>query len=178
MGLKIRSNRIGLKCLEQVQFDDHEFDAKVLFPGQDRSWRPRCFGLADVLTSIYDICCKPTFWDPKEESKKALTETDFTWFVVRALTEIGFRTDSVGTAFCVEHGLAAIRGNKALPLGDSLRDELAAAHLRTRRAARSAPARGGPLPYQASARSPIRCRPRAATSVSKPIVEASLAARR
>ncbi len=113
LGLKISKSRVGLKCLQFVQFDDHEFNVKVNFPGQLRSMRPRCFGAADVLTSrLFKMVSKPTFWDEGEEAKKVLTETDFMWFVVSVLCDEGYRTDT-GSFFHVEHGTAALRAELA-----------------------------------------------------------------
>ena len=118
LGLKIRTTRVNLLPFEHVEFDDHEFNLKVNFPGQLRSLRPRCFGVADVLTSCcYSFVSKPTFWDEEEQAKKALTETDFMWFVVSVLTDKGFRTDT-GSVLHVEHGTAAIRDDFAQRIHD------------------------------------------------------------
>jgi hypothetical protein len=123
--LKVRNTRVGLKLGEFMEFDDHEFNLLVNFPGQWKAMRPRGFGVVDVLSG----CCfshilKPTLWDDDEKKKKALTETDFMWFVVNTLMHTGFRTDDVGTTLIVEHGTAAIRGNKKYPLGHALRQDL------------------------------------------------------
>lgn len=107
IGIKVSKTRVGLKCLEFVQFDDHEFDFKINFPGQLRSMRPRCFAAADVLTSrCFNLVAKPTFWDADDQVKKTLTEKLFMWFQLANLCDVGYRTDT-GSVFHVEHGTAA-----------------------------------------------------------------------
>ena len=44
-----------------------------------------------------------------DSMKKALTETDAMWFIVHVLTDIGYRTDAVGTTIACENGTAAIK---------------------------------------------------------------------
>lgn len=123
LGFKIRTSRLGLKLGEFVEFDDHEFNVKVNFPGQLRALRPRCFGAVDALTDcMFSMVIKPTFWDMEAEMKRTLTEKDFMWFMVSVLTHRGFRAD-VGTMLLVEWGVSAIRGNQKLKINDPLRDD-------------------------------------------------------
>lgn len=106
----VLTSRVGLKLMQYVQMDDHEYNLKVHFPGQSKAMRPRGFNAVDVLTAC--ICAKsfkPTLWDVENETKKALTETDFMWFVVHLLCDVGYRADDVGTTLIIENGTAAIR---------------------------------------------------------------------
>lgn len=105
----VPSTRYGLRLGERVEFDDHEYNLKVLFAGQTKAMRPRGFTAADTLSGFLVPSFKPTLWDVDEEKKKALNERDFLWFVVHWLTCIGYRNDDKGTEFVVEHGTAAIR---------------------------------------------------------------------
>jgi len=123
LGFKIRTSRLGLRLGEFMEFDDHEFNVKVNFPGQLRSMRPRCFGAVDVLTDcMFSMVIKPTFWDLEAQAKKVLSEKDFMWFIVAVLTHRGYRPD-VGTMLLVEHGTATVRGNKTLRIDNPLRDD-------------------------------------------------------
>ena len=123
LGFKIRTNRFGLRLGEFMEFDDHEFNVKVNFPGQMRSLRPRCFGAVDALTDcMFSMVIKPTFWDMDAQQKRVLSEKDFMWFVVAVLTHRGYRAD-VGTMLLVEHGTATVRGNKKLRIDNPLRDD-------------------------------------------------------
>lgn len=109
--LKVYRTRVGLAVGEFYQFDDHEYDLKVNFPGQRKAMRPRGFSAIDVLSgSAFAKSFKPTLWDEANEKKQALTERDMMWFVIHVLCEYGYRDVPQGTALCVEHGTAAIRG--------------------------------------------------------------------
>jgi len=123
LGFKIRTSRLGLKLGEFMEFDDHEFNVKVNFPGQLRALRPRCFGAVDALSDcMFSMVIKPTFWDLEAEAKRTLTEKDFMWFIVAVLTHRGYRAD-VGTMLLCEWGTSAIRGNLKLKINDPLRDD-------------------------------------------------------
>ncbi|NOS70086.1 MAG: hypothetical protein HOP33_09160 [Verrucomicrobia bacterium] len=123
LGFKIRTTRLGLKIGEFMEFDDHEFNVKVNFPGQMRSMRPRCFGAVDALSDcMFSMVIKPTFWDMDAQAKQVLSEKDFMWFVVAVLTHRGYRAD-IGTMLLVEHGTATVRGNKKLRIDNPLRDD-------------------------------------------------------
>lgn len=118
--LKVYTSRVGLRVGEFFQFDDHEYNLKVNFPGQWRAMRPRGFCAIDVLSA----CCfsqsfKPTLWDEDEEKKKVLTERDMMWFVMHVLTSFGYRTDERGTALIVEWGTAAIKSAFASRIYDA-----------------------------------------------------------
>lgn len=104
------TSRKGLGVLERIEFDDHEFNVKILFPGQNRLMRPRGFVSLDTLSAhALATCFKPTLWDQETESKRALTERDFLWFVLHVLSTVGYRTDPCGTTLVVELGTAALR---------------------------------------------------------------------
>lgn len=123
LGFKIRTSRFGLKLGEFMEFDDHEFNVKVNFPGQLKAMRPRCFGAVDALTDcMFSMVIKPTFWDMEAEMKRTLTEKDFMWFIVAVLTHRGYRAD-VGTMLLIEWGTSAIRGDLKLKINDPLRDD-------------------------------------------------------
>jgi hypothetical protein len=92
-----------------VEFDDHEWNVKIHWPGQVKAMRPRGFAACERLSTFLKPSFKPTFWDPDLRKKQALTERDFMWFVIAWLTDIGYRTDEAGTCLIVEHGTAAIR---------------------------------------------------------------------
>lgn len=124
LGFKIRTSRFGLRLGEFMEFDDHEFNVKVNFPGQLRAMRPRCFGAVDALTDcMFSLVIKPTLWDMENDAKRVLTENDFMWFIISVLTHRGYRAD-VGTMLLIEWGVSAIRGNKKLRINDPLRDDL------------------------------------------------------
>lgn len=103
------TTRVGLLLGERVEFDDHEFDVKVHFPGQSRAMRPMCFGGVDGLSGFASLVTRPVFWDEAEEKKKILTEFQFRCFVIHWLTTHGYRADARGTIFFTESGMAVIR---------------------------------------------------------------------
>jgi hypothetical protein len=108
--VKVHTSRVPLLCGEFYEFDDHEFNVKVIYPGQLKFLRPRGFFAIDVLSaSCFARGLKPTLWDAQLQKKEALTEEDFMWFVVSVLTRYGFRPDERGTTLVVERGTAAIR---------------------------------------------------------------------
>ncbi len=109
VGLKLRFGRVGLKPFQFVQCDDHEFDVRINFPGQLQSYRPRCFGAAEVLSScLFHLTMKPTLWDIADQSKIALNQKyDALWFFVSMFTDHGYRLDT-GTTACIEHGTTAV----------------------------------------------------------------------
>lgn len=118
--LKMYRTRKGLRIGEFIQFDDHEYNVKVNFPGQFKAMRPRGFTAMDVLSSFpVAKSFKPTLWDLEEEKKCALTEKDFAWFVIHVLCEVGYRADDAGTALCVEWGTAAIRSQLEQRISDA-----------------------------------------------------------
>lgn len=106
--LPVLTTRVGLKFMQYVEFDDHEFNQKPMF--QKKPMRPLGFGAVELLS---DCLChtgyKPTLWDFEAEAKKRLTEREFMWFVVSFLCGIGYRNDATGTTLIVERGTAAIR---------------------------------------------------------------------
>jgi hypothetical protein len=106
--LPVLTTRVNLKVGQYYEFDDHEFNQKVMF--QKKPMRPLGFGVVDVFSG----CCfaqgfKPTLWDFEEEVRKKLTEKEFMWFVIAVLTSTGYRRDALGTTLIVERGTAAIR---------------------------------------------------------------------
>jgi hypothetical protein len=106
--LPVLTSRTNLRVGQYYEFDDHEFDQKVMF--QKKPMRPLGFGVVDVFSG----CCfqqgfKPTLWDFEEEVKRKLTEREFMWFVIAVLCGSGYRNDKIGTTLVVERGTAAIR---------------------------------------------------------------------
>lgn len=108
--MPVLTTRAGLLLGEFVQFDDHEFNLKIQYPGQPRPFRPKGFFALDLLSAAYaGKSFKPTLWDAEAEAKRTLTEKDFAWFVVHVLMDFGYRPCERGTTLIVEHGTAAIR---------------------------------------------------------------------
>ena len=108
--MPVLTTRAGLLLGEFVQFDDHEFNLKIQYPGQPRPFRPKGFFALDLLSAAYaGKSFKPTLWDAESEQKRTLTEKDFAWFVVHVLMDFGYRQCDRGTTLIVEHGTAAIR---------------------------------------------------------------------
>ncbi len=105
----VLTTRVGLKVGERVEFDDHEYNLKIVMPGQNKLLRPRGFTCADCLSGFLIPVFKPTLWDHDAEKKKTIGERDFRWFIVHYLSTVGYRTDAAGTTFVVEHGTATIR---------------------------------------------------------------------
>ncbi len=103
------TTRVGLKLGERVEFDDHEFDHKIHFPGQPKAMRPTCYGGIDGLSSFVDLFVRPVLWDLNDQSKKELTEFQFRCFVIHWLMRHGYRPEPGGTTFFVENAKATIR---------------------------------------------------------------------
>ena len=104
----VLKTRVGLRIGQYVEFDDHDFNQKIMF--QQKPQRPSGFGAIDVLTScMATVAFKPNLWDFVEEKRLVLTEREFMWFVIAHLTTVGVRTDDIGTTLIVERAKAAIR---------------------------------------------------------------------
>ncbi len=108
----VQMTRAGLELLERVEFDDHEFDLKVNWPGNSRAMRPRGFFAIDVLSGhVATHMIRPTLWvedktGQRRGRKDGLKETEFRWMAVEFLCGIGFRDDERGTTLVGEHGTA------------------------------------------------------------------------
>jgi hypothetical protein len=103
--LKVHTTRVGLLPGEFFEFDDHEFNVKVVYPGQLKFLRPRGFFAIDVLSaSCFARGLKPTLWDLDLQKKEALTQKDYVFFLIHILTRYGYRSDARGTMFVEEHG--------------------------------------------------------------------------
>lgn len=105
----VRTTRVGLKIGERVEFDDHDFDQKVHFPGQSRAMRPQCFGAVDALSGFAAMSVRPTLWDDVEESKRVLTEFQFRCFHINWMMKYGFRNDDTGSTHFTEAAKAILR---------------------------------------------------------------------
>ena len=106
--LPVLKTRVGLKIGQYVEFDDHDFNQKPMF--QKKPMRPSGFGALEVLTASMPLAAfKPNLWNFEEQKRLTLTEREFMWFVIAYLTQIGVRTDSIGTTLIVERAKAAIR---------------------------------------------------------------------
>ena len=104
--LPVLLTRVGLQFGQFIEFDDHEFNQRVLF--QDKPMRPLGFGAVEVLSAcICHVGLKPTLWDFEEEVKRKLTEREFMWFCISLLTTLGYRAD-IGTTFIGERGTAKL----------------------------------------------------------------------
>jgi hypothetical protein len=104
--LPVLTTRVGLEFGQYFEFDDHEFNQRVLF--QKKPMRPLGFGAVEVLSAcVCHIGLKPTLWDFEEEVKRKLTEREFMWFVVALLMHVGYRQD-IGTTFIGERGTAKL----------------------------------------------------------------------
>jgi hypothetical protein len=100
--------RAEIAFCRRVEFDDHEWNLKLHWPGQVKSMRPRGFGAAEALTTRLKASFKPTFWDPELRKKQTLTKRDAMWFAISWLTDIGYRTDEDGTWFIMERGITSV----------------------------------------------------------------------
>lgn len=106
--LPVLKTRVGLRLGQFMEFDDHEFDAKVLF--QKKPMRPLCFAAVDVLTDcVFKIGLKPSIWDEAEDMKRKLTEREFLWFLLAVLCNTGYRRDAIGTTLVLERGTTTVR---------------------------------------------------------------------
>ncbi len=122
-GLPVLTSRVCLPFGRYVEFDDKQFNGKVMF--QKKPMRSLAFGGAELLTDY--ICAfgvKPTLWDYEEEVKRILTEREFMWFFVGWLTDTGYRAD-IGTVAICERGTSRIAGDpKGRPITDASRTDL------------------------------------------------------
>ena len=106
--LKVLKTRVHLAVGQFIEFDDHEFDQKVVFG--KKPMRPLCFGAVDVLTDcIIQAGVKPTVWDEDAQVKRKQTEREALWFTLAVLCGIGYRRDKIGTTLVMERGLTTIR---------------------------------------------------------------------
>ena len=106
--IPVLKSREDLRIGQFMEFDDHEFNQKVLF--QKKPMRPLCFAAVDVLTDcLFRIGVKPTFWDEETEMKRKLTEREFLWFLLAVLCGTGYRRDAVGTTLVMERGTTTVR---------------------------------------------------------------------
>ncbi len=107
----VLTTRVGLQFGQYFEFDDHEFNQRVLF--QRKPMRPLGFGAIELSSAcLCNIGLKPTLWDYEAGAKRKLTEREFMWFVTALLTQTGYRHD-IGTTLIVERGTAAIRDDFA-----------------------------------------------------------------
>lgn len=102
----ILGTRIGTEFLERVYFDDQHYDTKVVLPGAaDRPMRPVGFNALDYLTgSFIDYCVRLQYRDIEADQWRTQGTTEFTWFTLRLLLTVGYRT--AGTVHVYEHGTA------------------------------------------------------------------------
>lgn len=121
---RVADDGTRLEIGEQVEFDDHEYNVKVHFPGQLKAMRPRGFTAVEVLSAFLTPVYKMTLWDEEEEKKLTLRERDFQWFVVNWLTNVGWRVDERGTEFIGELGTAAIRARFAEAIFRATQDKV------------------------------------------------------
>jgi hypothetical protein len=102
--LPVLTTRVGLDIGQFFEFDDHEFNQKLLY--QRRPMRPIGFGVIDIFSDCNFLpSFKPTLWDLEEEKKRKLTQREFMWYVIAVHTTIGYRAD-LGTENIIEKGTA------------------------------------------------------------------------
>lgn len=107
--LPVLKTRVGLKFGQFFEFDDHDFNQKVMF--QSKPMRPSGFLCIEVLSSCPALMAlKPNLWDFEEKQRLTLTEREFMWFVIAQLTTVGVRRDAVGTTLITERAKAVIKG--------------------------------------------------------------------
>jgi hypothetical protein len=113
------TTRVGLRCGERVEFDDHVYNVKILYPGQLVPSRPMGFCAVDVLSGWAYPSFRPTLWDTVACKRLELTEREFWWFVIAWLTEFGYRDDERGTTFVCENAKAVVREAQAQRISDA-----------------------------------------------------------
>ncbi len=101
---KVLTTRVGLSIGEVVMMDDQDYDEQVNFLGINRrATRPSGFNAIDVFSAYESLQgYKPTILNP-DGSRQKLKQTDFEWFVVNYLTNVGYRSD-LGTLIIAERG--------------------------------------------------------------------------
>jgi len=105
----VLKTRVSLKFGQYVEFDDHDFNQKVLF--QKRPMRPSGFVAIEVLSACPALMAiKPNLWSEDEQKRRTLTEREFMWFVIAYLTAVGVRRDDIGTTLITERAKAVIKG--------------------------------------------------------------------
>lgn len=106
--IPVLKTRVGLRIGQFMEFDDHEFDQKILF--QKKPMRPLAFGAVDTLTDcLFKLGMKPTLWDEDYEVKRKLTEREALWFILAVLCGTGYRRDKIGTTLVIERGIMTLR---------------------------------------------------------------------
>ena len=112
----ILKTRQGAKFGQVVFFDDQDYDLKIVAPGtSQKTVRPQGFNAIDYLSGCFlDYSLRFRYWDTEEKKFRALTQTEFTWFVLKHLQETGYRDDEVGTTLVFEHGTATGYSNREL----------------------------------------------------------------
>ncbi len=111
----VLTTRKGMHFLERVYFDDQDYDNKIVVSGLPQSVRPVGFNSLDHYTGAHlgyhlRVVTKTT----DEQTYKALTGKEFTWFALHQLQTIGYRTDEARTTYIFEHGTANTYNNKKL----------------------------------------------------------------
>lgn len=118
----ILKTRLGLKFGQVVFFDDQDYDQKIVAPGlSQKAMRPQGFNALDYLSGCFiDYVIRSRYLDLDGETNKSLNQQDFVWFVIRILTQIGYRNDDEGSIFVFEHGTASGYANKTLTTANGL----------------------------------------------------------
>lgn len=107
--LPVLKTRTSLVFGQYVEFDDHDFNQKVMF--QKKPMRPSGFMAIEVLSACPALMAlKPNLWNFEEQQRLTLTEREFMWFVVAYLTSVGVRRDKIGTTLITERAKAVISG--------------------------------------------------------------------
>ena len=112
----VLTTRLGSHVLQRVYFDDQDYDNKVVMSGLPETARPIGFNALDHHSAShlgYHLRLLARL-DDDDESKKALTGMEFTWFNLHLLQTVGYRTDEHKTRHVFEWGTANSWNNKKL----------------------------------------------------------------
>lgn len=116
----VLTTRVGLKFFQRVFFDDQQYDNRVVVPGyrdKEAHFIPLGFNALDHFSGEFVDWVIKVRHAGDDGKMKSLDKHMFTWFVLRILTEIGYRNDAAGTQLIFEHGTADAWRNQAMTSG-------------------------------------------------------------
>ncbi len=105
-----RTTRVGIQPGQIYTLDDQIYDVLVSFVGSGAAthMRPAGFDASDFASDCTVASLAKPRITREDGTTENLNETDFAWFVLHLLADIGLHPS--GTTLEVEHGTAAIRG--------------------------------------------------------------------
>jgi hypothetical protein len=105
-----RTTRVGIEPGMIYTLDDQHYDVHVSFVGLGTAalMRPAGFDASDFASDFTVASMAKPRITREDGTVENLNETDFAWFVLHLLADIGLHPG--GTTLEVEHGTAAIRG--------------------------------------------------------------------